>query len=144
MVLWGQPHALAALPPGKSPWNPVTRKMDGCQCLFGHFGEVGLSTPGSDWKPTLSGPESIQHIDYANSAPEFNVKQCSGLIWTELNTPNNLQWRQATCNFRESTNVAGYLKSYTGINIKHFTQQKILQSTTSDTSLLSNVRSHRW
>jgi hypothetical protein len=46
MEVSGQLHALAALPPGKSPWYPLDRRrLGGPQSRSGHGGEEKNSQP---------------------------------------------------------------------------------------------------
>jgi hypothetical protein len=45
MEVSGQLHALAALPPGKSPWYPLDRRLGGPQTRYGRGGKEKNSQP---------------------------------------------------------------------------------------------------
>jgi hypothetical protein len=47
----GQLHAPAALPPGKSPWYPLDRRLGGPQSQSRRFGEVKILDPAGTRTP---------------------------------------------------------------------------------------------
>jgi hypothetical protein len=51
MEVSGQLHVPAALPPGKSPWYPLDRKLGGPQSRSGRGGEEKNSQPPPGMEP---------------------------------------------------------------------------------------------
>jgi hypothetical protein len=56
MEMSGQPHALVALPPGKSPCYPLERRLCGPQSRSGRGGEEKNSQPLQGHKPPIIQP----------------------------------------------------------------------------------------
>jgi len=51
MEVSGQPHALATLPQGKSPWYPLYRRLGGAQSWSGHSVKEKNSQPPPGFEP---------------------------------------------------------------------------------------------
>jgi hypothetical protein len=82
MEMSGQLHAPAALPPGKSPWNPLDRRLDGSQSRSGRGAEEKNSQPPPGIEPQNPDRPARSPALYRLSYPGS-----SGRIGEEKNSP---------------------------------------------------------
>jgi hypothetical protein len=63
-----QLHALAALPPGKSPWYPLNRGLGGPQSQYRHSGEDKNSQPLLRLEPPIIQPIAQSYTELSQLA----------------------------------------------------------------------------
>jgi hypothetical protein len=68
MDVIGQLHAPAALPPGKSPWYPLDRRLGRLQSRSGHSDEEKNSHPLPGLEPPIIQPVAQRYTDWATPA----------------------------------------------------------------------------
>jgi hypothetical protein len=72
MEVSGQLHAPAALPPGKSPWYPLDRRLGGPQSRSGYGGEEKNSQTPRESNPRTPIVQSVaqRYTDWVITAPD--------------------------------------------------------------------------
>jgi hypothetical protein len=79
MEVSGQLHASVALPQGKSPQNPLDRRLGGPQCRSGHSVEVKNSQPPPEFElrssDRLAHSQSLYRLSHTDSNKFTDIKK---------------------------------------------------------------------